>query len=150
MQDHFRLYRHRLPHWRESGATYFVTWRLHPLQPELTPAEREFIAGEFRHYDRRRYALRAYVVMNDHVHVLLEPIGEQRLEAIIHSLKSFTANRFQRHYGRNGGIWQDEYFDRIVRDEDEFQQKLGYILENPRKRWPGLVGYWWVWPQEKS
>jgi hypothetical protein len=41
-------------------------------------------------------------------------------------------------------VWQFEYFDRIVRDEDELLQKLRYILGNPWKRWPGIEGYEWV------
>jgi hypothetical protein len=42
-------------------------------------------------------------------------------------------------------IWQEEYFDRIVRDEKEFLDKVQYILNNPLKRWPEMEGYPWVW-----
>lgn len=52
----------------------------------------------------------------------------------------------QREYGRRGRIWQDEYFDRIVRDEKEFAEKFNYIVGNPWKRWPELTHYGWVWP----
>jgi len=40
----------------------------------------------------------------------------------------------QRKHKRFGRIWQDEYFDRIVRDDEEFLQKLKYIAANPWKR----------------
>ena len=86
----------------------------------------------------------AYVVMNDHVHVLVQPCGDNLLEAITHSWKSFTANRAQRSHNRKGRVWQDESFDRIVRDEAEFYQKLYYMLNNPFKRWPELTDYSWM------
>src|SRR5437762_6114062 len=131
MEDHFRYYRRRLPHWREDGATYFVTWRLAPHQPPLAPPERAVIAADFQRYDQRRYLLHAYVVMDDHVHLLFDPMAGEVLEAIVHSWKSFTAHLLQRRHHRHGQILQDEYFDRIVRDQNEFRQKFAYILKNP-------------------
>ena len=150
MNDQARFYRRRLPHWRERTAIYFVTWRLASNQQELSPEEREMVVAELRHGRWRRYELDAYVVMNDHVHVLVEPTGEQVLEKLLHSWKSFTAHGLQRRSGRQGRIWQDEYFDRIVRDEQEFADKFEYIRGNPWKRWPELREYPWVWPRGES
>ena len=86
--------------------------------------------------------------MNDHVHVLLRILDEEPLEKIIHSWKSFTAHAMQRQHGRRGRVWQDEYFDRIVRDEKELGQKFDYILGNPWTRWLELKEYRWVWPSD--
>ena len=140
----FDGYRRRLPHWRLSNATYFVTWRLSPGQAELSSEERSLVVNALRHFDTIRYHLLAFVVMNDHVHVLVQPMNNFALEAITHSWKSFTANQAQRVHGRKGSLWQDESFDRIVRDEDEFFEKLFYILNNPVRRWPALNTYAWV------
>lgn len=141
----FSQYRRNLPHWRLTGATYFLTWRLHQAQTDLTPGERDRVVSALRHFDGERYTLLAYVVMNDHVHVLVRPHGGHRLEQTTHSWKSFTANRMQKESGRVGAVWQDESFDRIVRDEDEFWEKARYILDNPVKRWPGTGDYLWAW-----
>jgi REP element-mobilizing transposase RayT len=143
-----RYYRRRLPHWRNNGAVYFTTWRLNKDQAELAPAEREFVVSALRHFDGKRYHLEAFVVMNDHVHVLLRTLGPYGLEDLVHSWKSFTANRMQRDCGRRGRIWQDEYFDRVVRDDAEFAQKFTYIQGNPWTRWPDLRTYEWVWPMD--
>jgi REP-associated tyrosine transposase len=80
--------------------------------------------------------------------VLLTPLGTWRLESILHSWKSFTANQMQRARSRAGRVWQDESFDRIVRDEVELEQKFNYILSKPWRRWPSLDGYVWVWPSD--
>jgi len=138
------IYKRRLPHWRMSGAVYFVTWRLLPEQPELAHDERLVVVSALRHFDGTRYELLVYVVMHNHVHVLVEPKDKHPLQGIVHSWKSYTANRLQREFGRRNRIWQDEYFDRIVRDEAEFFEKAQYILNNPWKTWPEIKEYPWV------
>ena len=128
------FYRRRLPHVRTDGAIYFVTWRVRTGKMDLSEGEREWTADAIRHFDAARYRLHAYVVMNDHVHVLAELFPDWRLEDILRSWKSFTADRMQRENGRLGSVWQDEYFDRVVRDDTEYEQKRDYILHNPWKR----------------
>jgi REP element-mobilizing transposase RayT len=137
-------YRRNLPHLRMEGATYFVTWRVRKDRPGLTPEERTLVVDALRHFDGARYELHAYVVMDDHVHVLFEPRAGHSVEALVHSWKSFTAHQVARRTGRRGGIWLDEYFDRIVRDEAELLEKAQYIANNPHKRWPDLDRYPWV------
>ena len=143
----FYMYRRRLPHWRLGGATYFGTWRLQRGQPDLTPAERTLVVSAIKHFEHERYELTAFVVMNDHVHVLVTPLGAHGLEDITHSWKSYTTHCFQQRTGRHGSVWLDESFDRVVRDEAELWEKVEYILNNPRKRWPEITEYPWVWAQ---
>lgn len=138
------IYRGKLPHWRMDGSTYFITWRLAVFQPVLEPEERTLVANAVKFFAGERYNLLAYVVMDDHVHVLAAPKEMFSLQETVHSWKSYTANRLQRKFGRIGMIWQDEYFDRIVRDERELVEKANYILDNPMKRWPDLKDYPWV------
>ena len=139
------FYRHRLPHIRLDGAIYFVTWRLGARQADLSESERDCVVSAIRHFDDTRYALHAYVIMNDHVHVLVQPTADHRLEEILRSWKSFTANRLRQVSGRRGAVWQDEYFDRVIRDNAEYEQKRDYILNNPQKRWPEIEAYRWCW-----
>jgi REP element-mobilizing transposase RayT len=143
-KEELMIYRRRLPHWRLAGSVYFITWRLHPGQFELSPEERDIIAGAVKHFDDDRYDLLAYVVMHDHVHVLVKPAEKYGLAQLVHSWKSFTANRLQRHFNRYKCVWQDEYFDRIVRDEAELLEKALYIINNPFKVWPDIEEYQWV------
>jgi REP element-mobilizing transposase RayT len=146
--DAFYIYTKQLPHWRQVGRTYFVTWRVHKAQPEMIPEERDLVAQSLMHFHQQRYALWVYVVMNDHVHVLVQPTPPHELQSVVQGWKSFTAHAMKRQHGRLGTIWQDEYFDRIVRDETEYLEKMKYILGNPRKRWPEIESYRWVWMRE--
>jgi putative transposase len=141
----FDFYRHRLPHARVNGAVYFVTWRLKEGLADLSDEERDLVASSLRRFDGRRYVLHAYVVMNDHVHVIVEPHLDFRLEDILHSWKSFSAKRIGEFRRQVGTVWQEEYFDRAIRNDAEYQQKRGYVLDNPFRRWPTLETYRWCW-----
>ena len=129
--NELRAYRRNLPHWRLEGSVYFITWRMHKAQSDLQPDERDIVVEALRHFDGLRYELAGYVVMNDHVHVVIWPEDGHTLEELCHSWKSFTAHELQQKFGRMGSIWQDESFDHIIRTEGEYAGKLMYILNNP-------------------
>jgi REP element-mobilizing transposase RayT len=97
-------YRRRLPHWRLSSATYFVTWRLHNTQAPLSEGERRITAETIQHFDGERFTLFAFVVMDDHVHAIVEPRSGQSVDGIVHSWKSFSAHRLQKETGRAGAL----------------------------------------------
>ncbi|PYJ89702.1 MAG: hypothetical protein DME70_01630, partial [Verrucomicrobia bacterium] len=88
-------------------------------------------ADALRHFDRERYVLDAWVIMPNHVHVLLQPTIGHALPDILHSWKSFTAKEINRLTGSKGAVWQDENYDRIVRDFDELLRLRSYISRNP-------------------
>ena len=141
-------YRRKMPHWRLAGSVYFVTWRLEFPQPELTPHERAVIMSALKHFDGQRYELYACVVMHNHIHALIKPLQQYLLQELVHSWKSFSAHKFNKDFHREIPIWQEEYFDRIIRDEREFFDKAQYIINNPLKQWPEAEDYPWVWIKE--
>jgi len=140
----FHAYRRVLPHWRLEGATYFVTWRLISGASLLVPEERSIVTRTLRFREGDTHRLLGFVVMDDHVHVPVEPSDGSPLEKLVHAWKSYTTRCFREQTGRKRA-WQREYFDRIIRDEDELREKMQYVLDNPWKRWPGLETYTWVW-----
>ena len=89
------------------------------------------IANSLRHFDGDRYALDSFVVMPNHVHVLVRPHESQSLSEILHSWKSFSAKEINKLRERSGAVWQDENYDRMVRDFAELERYRDYIKENP-------------------
>ena len=144
MDEKFIFYRRKLPHWRLDGATYFVTWRVGRGQTDLEPSERTCVGQVIRQFDLVRYELFAWVVMNDHVHVVLTPLAARRLHEIMHSWRSYTTHALHR-LGRIGRVWQPEYMDRIIRNDEELRNTVEYVLNNPHARWPDILSYPWVW-----
>jgi REP element-mobilizing transposase RayT len=106
--------------------------------------ERSLVASAVKRFDGARYELHGWVVMDDHVHVILTPSGCE-LASILKSWKSFTGRVLRRERRTASSIWQKEYFDRIIRDDAEFAQQIEYIARNPAKRWPEIKNYPWVW-----
>ncbi len=82
-------------------------------------------------FDGQRYQLGTYVVMPNHVHVLVSPLPGHELSAILHSWKSFTSNAVNKLLSRRGKLWQDESFDHLVRDDSSYRRFIAYIEGNP-------------------
>ncbi len=184
-----RTFRNHLPHWRQSGVTYFVTTRLADSIPHETllqwkeerdlwlqvydcaagdlerlpeSVRREYhrrftkkfheyldagsgqcglrtseaasiVAGALRHFDGDRYTLGDFVVMPNHLHVLVTPIAPYELSSILHSWKRFSAQQVNKLLHQTGPSWQDERFNHIVRSEEQLDRFQQYIKDNPRK-----------------
>src|SRR5437899_1564027 len=93
----------------------------------------KIVADAIRHFHGKRYQVLAWCVMPNHVHVVFSTLGERKLEAILHSWKSFSAQGANRLLGRSGGFWQREYFDHLVRNEASLSRIIRYVQENPQK-----------------
>ncbi len=89
------------------------------------------VANALRHFDRERYRLDAFVVMPNHVHVLVQPKSGHSLSEILHSWKSFSAHSINKALHRKGDFWMEESHDRMVRDFEELERYRDYIKENP-------------------
>jgi len=83
------------------------------------------------HFDGERYRLAAWVVMPNHVHLLVAPCFTHTLSSIMHSLKSYTAQQANKILQRKGGFWFEDYFDRYIRNSKHFENAVGYIESNP-------------------
>jgi len=100
------------------------------------------VADAILRFQGTRYELLAWCVMPNHVHVVFAPLGEDKLDGIVHSWKSFSALMANRVLQRRGKFWQREYFDHLVRSEGSLAKILHYVKENPRRA--GLRNWRWV------
>jgi RecG-like helicase/REP element-mobilizing transposase RayT len=148
-----RYSKRNLPHFERPWAKYAVTFstRNHRV---LTPQARDIVLDSLLHWGRERYLLYAACVMPDHVHVLLEPAVKSSaggteffsLAEIFTSIKRHTARAVNKAEGRSGAVWEEEFFDRVIRSEADLQEKFAYVLRNPFDA--GLEAeapYPWVW-----
>jgi REP element-mobilizing transposase RayT len=96
------------------------------------------------HHDGVQYRLLAWVIMPNHVHALIEvwqtPLGE-----ILKGWKSYTSKIANKILGCRGTFWQDDYFDRYIRDEDHYRRVVRYIENNAVKAGLARIPAEWLW-----
>ena len=90
------------------------------------------VADALRFFDGQRYRLESWVVMPNHVHLVVE-VWQTPLVQLLHSWKRHTAVAANRLLGRSGRFWQREYWDTLVRDEEHSGRARRYVEDNPLK-----------------
>jgi thiamine-phosphate diphosphorylase len=144
-------YRRRLPHLQKPGRAVFAGFNtLGSLK--LDERCRDAVFEHCLHDQGRKLHMHAFVVMPNHVHLLFTPLADPRgnpfsLQEILGSLKGASAHSVNRLLERQGPIWEEEWFDHVIRSDTDFDGKLQYIEFNPVKahlsRSPSE--YRWLW-----
>jgi len=118
---------------RNKGDSYL-------LIPEIADCCKETI-----HYpDGKDYKLICYCIMPNHVHLVFELLKSGKtVSKIMQSIKRISAYRSNIHLKRSGTFWQDESYDRLIRDDKELYFIIKYVLNNPVKA--GLAIKWDEW-----
>ncbi len=122
-----------LKRFQESGQTHFVTFCCYRRRCLFLSAEPKLVFE--RALERVRGSFRlcvyGYVVMPEHVHVLLSEPERDTLADAIKSLKQGVSRRL---IGDGEHFWQKRYYDFNVRNQEQFVEKLRYIHRNPVRR----------------
>jgi REP element-mobilizing transposase RayT len=95
------------------------------------PSIAQIVENSLLFFDGKRYRLSAWVIMPNHVHVMINMIEGFRLPDIVKSWKAFSAREANKVLGREGEFWQRDYFDRYIRDETHYNNLINYIQNNP-------------------
>ena len=129
-----------LVRYQQSQQSHFVTFSCYRRLRLLdTPAMRELFVAALEQA-RRRFSFRVYgfVVMPEHVHLLVSEPDRALLANAIQSLKIAVAKRSAQVRELDGApLWYKRYYDRNIRSYSDFVEKLRYVHLNPVKR--GLV-----------
>ena len=87
-------------------------------------------------FEGRQFAVIAFCVMPDHVHLLLEGLTDDAdLKAVMHDWKLRTGFEWKQRTGRR--LWQEGFYDHVLREDDSIVAIVRYILNNPHRA--GLV-----------
>ncbi|MBA3634415.1 MAG: hypothetical protein H0W58_16660 [Acidobacteria bacterium] len=130
----------------------------------------DLVSESMKYRDGKVYKLICFCIMSNHVHVVFTPLlneqsltevkysnplryesSEPTLGAIMQSLKGYTAHEANKILNRAGQFWEVESYDHEVRNGEELDRIVKYVLNNPVKA--GLVKNWrdwqWNWLAEK-
>lgn len=108
------------------------------------PSNAAEVSKSILQFNAERYDVERFVVMPNHVHVLIQMRVGIELRKIFREIQRFSAREINRLMSRTGDLWQGEPFDHIVRSEAQFRHLQHYIFDNPQraKLRPGEYLYW--------
>jgi putative transposase len=97
--------------------------------------------------DKHPFTMLGYVLLPDHLHLLIRPHAPQTHSTVMQSLKRNFALEYKKATGLQGTLrfWQPRYYDHVIRDEVDFERHLHYIHYNPVKH--GLAARPEDWPR---
>ena len=177
-----RVYYRHLPHWRQDGATYAVTFRLNDALPQTKleeikrhrkrwekshPQPRDeaewdafaktvtrmterwmdegfgkcyfknskvakLMADSLRFYEETKCSVQCLTVMPNHVHAIMRPHSGYELEDVLKAIKGWVAKQINDRERDIGSLWEQESYDRIIRDEEHLFRVVQYIGRNGR------------------
>lgn len=184
----FWNYERNLPHWRQPGVTYFITFRLNdslprevveaakrekqtwdlrlsqqPKPDELLqedyaawqrrtwrkmesvmdqghgacllqrPEIRRIVADALLFFEGERSSMDGFVLMPNHVHLVARALSDWQIEEVLKSWKGFTSRQINQILGLKGQLWQEDNWNRVIRDEEHWLKVMRYIANTPAK-----------------
>ena len=149
-----------LPRFHIEGHLYYITTVVYDRLPIFTcPSFITPLYDSLNYYrHKQEFKLLGYVIMPDHIHLILWPFGQATVSEIMRDYKKFTARRIirqaeverreawtaafaqagQQTERSHNKVWQDSYWDVNIYTERLLRQKLNYVHRNPVRA--GLVG----------
>jgi putative transposase len=128
-----------LKRFHESKQTHFINFTCYRRLRHLNSREARDVVVAMLEQTRQRYGFRVYgfVVMPEHVHLLISEPDRGTIANAIQALKIASSKRtaaFREMDEIRSPLWQKRYFDLNIKDREQFVEKLRYIHRNPVKR----------------
>jgi putative transposase len=136
----------RLVHRAAPGISYFVTTKTWQNRALFRVTEiAEIVIQTMLHYRQKgEYLLHEFVVMPDHLHVLITPSPNNSLEKAMQLIKGGSSYRVRQQRGQKIEVWHAGFHDWTIRDAVDWNSKAQYIRLNPVKA--GLAERQQDWP----
>ena len=135
-----RQYTTQVEHWLDEGygACHFSARRW-----------TEDLCDRLHYFHNERYLLFFWAILPNHCHLVIRPLESHALEALIGAMKGVTARHIQLAMGTTGALWEEECYDRIIRDEEHLWRIVQYIGRNPRTAGRVSENHWrrWIHPE---
>lgn len=132
------------------GYTYLVTTRATPNRSLARPPEvaKGICDTLLWIRDQGRLALHSFVVMPDHIHLIITPSNSQTLSKVMHSFKSYSAQEANATLRLKDSMWQAGFYEQAIRTRDAMQHAVEYVARNPVEA--GLVAKAQDWPYSSA
>ena len=123
-EEYYKRFGQRIDDWLDQGIGRCVL---------RDPVDRGILEERLTRFDGFRYSLKAFVIMPNHVHVLFCPHSRHSPDETVGAWKAHSARLINRRRNCSGPLWQQKYWDRLIRSPAHGQRVLQYIRRNPVK-----------------
>ncbi len=122
--------------WSEEFACYSITKNQIDRKPVLARNAHADIIFECLDYLRQNGKIRllAFCIMPDHLHLLFALFNKKTLSQVMKSFSAYTAKRINEQLGWSGQFWQEGFHDHRCRDDDDRDNHVDYIEQNPVRK----------------
>ncbi len=125
----------RKPRYLQTGADYHVTAKINrgEFVLESKVIKEMFLQTVKRAKEKYSFKLKNFVLMDNHIHLLIKPGKGENLSKIMQWILSVFAKCYNKYFNINGHVWSDRFKSKII---ESFQQLLAtfrYICNNPVK-----------------
>ncbi|MGH9746954.1 MAG: REP-associated tyrosine transposase [Candidatus Acidiferrales bacterium] len=137
-------------HRTAPGSSYFVTTKCWQGRSVFQVSENAEILLRtiVNHRDRKAYLLHEFVIMPNHLHLILTPSASTSLEKAVQLIKGGSSYAVHEERGQKMEIWQEGFHDWTIRGSDDWLSKAEYIRMNPVRA--GLVARVEEWPYSSA
>jgi putative transposase len=134
----------------EDYACYFITKAVNlRLKVLASPQTSKILCDSWSFLrNKQRIKLFAFCVMPDHYHLTLCLMPGEDLSKVFEDSNKFTSHQLNKVLHGHGQFWQEGFYDRRCRDEDELYDLSLYIEQNPVRA--GLVTSAELWPYSSA
>jgi REP element-mobilizing transposase RayT len=125
----------KLPRHNEENECHFITSVTRERKPIFHDVNNiEILIETIRFYQERGdLHVLGYVVMPEHVHLLLIPL-KGTISDVMRNIKAYSATTIRQRAKIDSDVWQNSFYDHIVTGRRDFESKLNYMHENPLRR----------------
>ena len=134
-----------LRRYHTCGNIYFIANVTFDRLPILVQSAELLIESIEAVRAKQPFELHAWVIMPDHFHFVVDPTGWD-ISTLMHSIKMSFGARYRKQLGQKSGrVWQNRFWDHIIRDQEDYNRHIDYVHYNPVKH--GLVKspFDWQW-----
>lgn len=125
-----------LKHYHEKGNYYFITTITKDRDPIFTsPINADLFITLLTYFKfKNNYNIIAFVIMPDHVHIVIQPLGEDTISDIMKNIKGSFSRYYNKLNNSSGTVFQKGYYDTVIRDDKQLHETMEYIHHNPVKK----------------
>jgi len=130
---------------KNGGKILFITFNVHGKKPLFrNPKACSFFLHTLRYYKPQlKFQLLGYVVMEDHIHLLVRTPPDVSISGIIQKIKGAFGRKWKMMTHWKGPVWQKSFFNSILHDDASFKERLNQIHNQPVAKGlsPSKTGY---------